>query len=200
MSASLPRPAQGADRIEALSAICHVILDRDGVLNLEPSDGGYVARPDQFHWLPGARDAIVTLSGAGMRVSVATNQSGIGRGLMSEHDLAAVHDKMTAEVREARGSIDAIFYCPHAPEAGCSCRKPLPGLIESAIAASGISHEHTLLVGDAARDLEAARSAGVRAALLRTGKGREHESYAAACEVPVFDDLRALAAELTRAR
>lgn len=186
--------------MEPLNDIRHLILDRDGVLNVEPTDGGYVVRPEEFHWLPGALDALAALTAAGVRISVATNQAGVGRGLMTEQHLAAVHDKMRADARRASGTIAAVFYCPHAPDAACLCRKPRPGLVEAAIAESGISTTHTLLVGDARRDLEAARAAGIRAVLLRTGKGREHESQAAACGTPVFEDLRALAAELTRER
>jgi D-glycero-D-manno-heptose 1,7-bisphosphate phosphatase len=179
-----------------VSAIRHVILDRDGVLNEEPDDGGYVTDPANFRWLPGALDALACLRKLGVRISVATNQSGIGRGVMTESELAAVHDKMTLDARRVHGSIDAIFYCPHAPDAGCSCRKPAPALIEAAIDRSGLSRVNTLVIGDAVRDLDAARAAGVRAALLRSGKGREHEALAAARGIPVFDDLTALVAAL----
>jgi phosphoheptose isomerase len=115
---------------------------------------------------------------------------------MTEFELEAVHQKMTSDAQKANGSIDAVFYCPHAPAAQCACRKPEPGLLAAAIDRSGISSAHTLVIGDAVRDLEAARSAGTHAALLRTGKGRQHESFATAHGIPVFDDLRALVAEL----
>ena len=182
--------------LEPLRAIRHVIVDRDGVLNEELADGAYLDDPDLFRWLPGALHALADLRAWGVRVSVATNQSGIGRGTLSERDLKAIHQKMTADASAARASIDAVFYCPHAPEAECACRKPAPGLIEAAIADSGILPNHTLIVGDAARDLEAATSAGARAALVRTGKGRFHESYAAAHGIPVYDDLRAVVTDL----
>jgi D-sedoheptulose 7-phosphate isomerase len=127
-------------------------------------------------------------------------QSGIGRGIITEHDLDLVHQKMISDAKDACGAIDAVFYCPHPPESQCTCRKPQPGLILAAIAQSGISIADTLVIGDAARDLQAAHSAGARAALVRTGKGHQHESYAAAHGIPVFDDLRAVAAELTSDR
>jgi phosphoheptose isomerase len=158
--------------------------------------GAHVVDPQGFQWLPGALDALASLHALGIRVSVATNQSGVGRGILSERDLKAVHQKMTSDAKAARASIDAIFYCPHAPDTACACRKPAPGLISAAITESGISAAHTVVVGDAARDLDAARSAGAHAALVRTGKGRLHESYAAAQGIPVYDDLRTLVASL----
>ena len=176
--------------------VLHVILDRDGVLNEESEQDAYVADPEHFRWLPGALHALAVLRDLGIRISVATNQSGIGRGLMTESDLAAVHRRMTLDAQAAGGSIDAIFYCPHPPAAGCGCRKPSPGLIEAAIRQSGIPRSHTLMIGDAVRDLDAADAAGIGAALLRTGKGHTHEALAVARSVPVFDDLSALAAEL----
>jgi D-glycero-D-manno-heptose 1,7-bisphosphate phosphatase len=179
-----------------VTAIRHVILDRDGVLNEEPDHDGYVVDPANFRWLPGALAALAALRKLGVHISVATNQSGIGRGRMTEIELAAVHDKMTLDARRAQGSIDAVFYCPHAPDARCSCRKPAPGLIEAAIDRSGIPRVNTMVIGDAARDLDAARAAGVRAALLRTGKGRAHEALAAARGIAVFEDLGALAAAI----
>src|SRR5882672_10589624 len=138
-----------------LGAVRHVIVDRDGVLNQELDGGAYLADPDSFRWLPGALDALVHLRTLGVRVSVATNQSGIGRGVFTEHELSAVHHKMSSEAKAAGGLIDAIFYSPHAPDALCSCRKPAPGLIIAAITPSGITSANTLVVGDAARDLEA---------------------------------------------
>jgi len=181
---------------ESLSPIRHVIVDRDGVLNEELEGGMYLGDPDGFHWLPGVLNALAHLRALRVRVSVATNQSGIGRGLISELELDAVHQKMASDATMAHASIDAIFYCPHAPDAQCACRKPAPGLITAAISQSGISAAHTLVIGDAARDLEAARSAGTRAALVRTGKGRMHESYAAAHGIVVYDDLSAFVSEL----
>jgi len=154
----------------------HVILDRDGVLNVEPPDRGYVLRPADFRWLPGALTSLAALRHAGIRLSVATNQSGVGRGLMTRAQLEAVHDRMVAEAAAAGGAIDEVLVCPHAPDADCPCRKPRPGLIQTAIARSGIPACETLGVGDDERDLLALQSAGVAAALVRTGKGRQTES------------------------
>ncbi|MGH8148645.1 MAG: D-glycero-beta-D-manno-heptose 1,7-bisphosphate 7-phosphatase [Steroidobacteraceae bacterium] len=171
----------------------HLILDRDGVLNREPPARDYVRAPEDFRWLPGALAGLARLRRAGIRLSVATNQSGVGRGRMTLEQLEAVHARMLTEAAASSGALDAVFFCPHAPEAGCACRKPAPGLIQTAIARAGIPAAETLLVGDDERDLEAAARAGVPAALVRTGKGRETESRAESLSVPVYDDLAALA-------
>jgi D-glycero-D-manno-heptose 1,7-bisphosphate phosphatase len=173
--------------------IRHVILDRDGVLNEEAPANGYITRPESWRWLPGSLQALALFARAGIRVSVATNQSGVGRGLMTWQDLDAVHARMLREAAAAGGRIDGLFACPHAPDAGCRCRKPAPGLINDAIAASSLPALQTLVVGDAGRDLEAARAAGVAAALVLTGKGRAAADLLARNEVHVYNDLLALA-------
>ena len=175
-------------------AIKHVILDRDGVLNLEPSDGGYVKDWSQWRWVAGALEGLRLLHAAGIRVSVATNQAGVGRGLVDRADLDAIHAHMVAEAALAAGTIARVFVCPHAPESSCDCRKPAPGLLVQAMETSGIAREATMLVGDALRDLEAAWAADVSPALVRTGKGRLTEAAIAGRGVPIFDDLRAFAA------
>lgn len=179
-----------------LRDIRHLIVDRDGVLNAEPAGGEFVREPAQFHWLPGSLEALARLSAAGIRISVASNQSGVGRGLMSPADLARVHARMTDSAAAAGGSIDAIFCCPHAPDAGCECRKPAPGLVLAAIRAGGIAPAATLVVGDDARDVAAARAAGVAAALVRSGKGRAVEQALADPTLPVFEDLGQLVEQL----
>jgi D-glycero-D-manno-heptose 1,7-bisphosphate phosphatase len=171
----------------------HVILDRDGVLNYEAPEGGYVREPSQFRWLPGALAGLALLRGAGLRLSVATNQAGVGRGLMSLAQLAAVHERMQTEAAAHGGALDAVLYCPHAPEEQCACRKPAPGLIQAAVARSGIAASDSLVVGDDRRDLEAAQRAGVAAALVRTGKGRQTEALLGNAAVPAYDDLQELA-------
>lgn len=174
----------------------HLILDRDGVLNEEAPARGYVTRPEAWRWIPGALEALASFARAGVRVTVATNQSGVGRGLMTQRDLDEVHARMLREARVAGGRIDALFTCPHAPDEGCPCRKPAPGLIEAAVAASGVPVAETLAVGDDGRDLEAARGAGVPAALVLTGKGRAALATLSWPDVPVYDDLMALARAL----
>jgi D-glycero-D-manno-heptose 1,7-bisphosphate phosphatase len=178
----------------------HIILDRDGVLNHEAPEGSYVREPSEFRWLPGALEGLAMLRRAGLRLSVATNQAGVGRGLMSLAQLAAVHDHMQTEAATHGGALDAVLYCPHAPEEHCSCRKPAPGLILAAVAGSGIAASDSIVVGDDRRDLEAAERAGVAAALVRTGKGRRTEALLGAAAVPAYDDLRELARAILAAR
>ena len=178
----------------------HVILDRDGVLNREAASGGYVRDPAEFHWLPGALEGLAMLRQAGLHLSVVTNQSGVGRGLMSLAQLAAVHQRMQAEACAHGAALDAVFFCPHVPEDRCACRKPAPGLIEAAIARSGIAAHESLVVGDDRRDLEAATRAGVAAALVRTGKGRQTESQIDPMSVPTYDCLLQLAHAIVASR
>jgi len=178
----------------------HLILDRDGVLNAEAPAGGYIASPEGWHWLPGALDALALLARAGCRVSIATNQSGVGRGLMTRQNLDAVHARMTSEAHAAGGCIDAVFACTHAPDAGCDCRKPAPGLIDAAVAACDVPRVQTLVVGDDRRDIDAARRAGVTAVLVLTGKGRAAATALSQEGVPVYDDLHSLAQALIAAR
>src|SRR5262249_24700569 len=104
----------------------HVILDRDGVLNYEAPEGSYVREPAWFRWLPGALEGLALLRRAGLRLSVATNQAGVGRGIMSLEQLAAVHDRMQMEAAAHGGALDALLYCPHAPHAPCSSPTPAP--------------------------------------------------------------------------
>ena len=174
-------------------SIRHVILDRDGVLNYDAPAGSYVREPAEFRWLPGALEGLALLRRAGLRLSVATNQAGVGRGVMSPEQLAAVHARMQSEAAAHGGALDAVLYCPHTPAEQCSCRKPAPGLITAAVVRSGIPVGESILVGDDQRDLEAARRAGVAAALVRTGKGRRTEALLGDVAVRVYDDLPQLA-------
>ena len=170
--------------------IRHVLLDRDGVLNVEDPNGGYVLTPDAFLFIEGALAAVRQLRDAGLSLSVATNQSCVGRGLLTEATLEEIH----AKLRDATG-IERIYACPHAPDAGCRCRKPGPELLERAIADSGIPAADTIFVGDSARDLEAAAAAGITGWLVRTGKGRATEQTLQHA-VPTYDDLYAAASAI----
>ncbi len=174
----------------------HVIFDRDGVLNAEPPDGQFVLDWSQWHWLPGALDGLARLSAAGIRVSVATNQSCVGRGLLTRQQLDALHLRMRSEVLRAGGVIHHVFVCPHAPDDGCSCRKPAPGLLLDALLATGIPRTATLAVGDDLRDLEAAQLAGIPAALVRTGKGDSTATTPVGRATPLFDGMHDLVAAL----
>ena len=166
----------------------HVILDRDGVLNVEVA-GGWVLRPERWVWEDGAQEALAVLAGCGVTLTVATNQSCVGRGMVDLAAIEAVHARMIAE---AGVEFAGVFVCPHAPDEGCSCRKPEPGMLLQAL--GGTSPERAVFVGDSATDLEAARRAGVTPVLVRTGKGRGVDPEGAA----VFDDLLAFAHVLGR--
>ena len=174
-----------------------VILDRDGVIN-QDSDR-FIKSPDEWHPIPGSLEGIAKMTQAGFRVVVATNQSGIGRGLFDMSTLNSIHEKMHRAVNQAGGRIDAIFYCPHAADSTCECRKPKPGMLKEIA-----SRFHTTLagvpaVGDSLRDLEAAASVGARPILVITGKGKKTKEQ---CTLPagtlVESDLAAVAAALTQ--
>ncbi len=147
-----------------------IILDRDGVINHD-SDA-YIKSPEEWQPIPGSLEAIARLSKAGFRIAVVTNQSGVARGLFDLTTLATIHSKMYAAVARAGGRIDAIFFCPHGPAAHCSCRKPLPGMYREAIERFRVQAAEVLVIGDQARDLQAAHAAGCRSVLVLTGKGQ----------------------------
>lgn len=137
-----------------------IILDRDGVLNYRPSRAEYVRRPEEFHWLPGALQALELLHTAGYRVVVVSNQAGIARGVMSETDLADIHRAMSEQAAAAGARIDKIYYCPHDWDGGCECRKPRPGMLFQAQRDLNLDLTRTYLLGDDDRDAEAADRAG----------------------------------------
>lgn len=137
-----------------------VILDRDGVLNERPPRAEYVRRPEEFRWLPGAREALRSLREAGYRVIVVSNQAGVARGAMTGADLAAVTKLMTDEAAAAGGRIDAVYHCTHDWDEGCECRKPRPGMLFAAQRDHHLDLTRTVFVGDDERDGEAARAAG----------------------------------------
>lgn len=143
-----------------------IVLDRDGVLNVRPARAEYVCTPDEFRWLPGAREALAAFSRAGWRVLVVSNQPGIARGRMTEDDLAAVHRRLCAEAEESGGRIDRIYFCPHGWDEGCACRKPAPGLLFQAQRDHHLDLTRTTFLGDDERDGQAAAAAGCRFGLV----------------------------------
>ncbi|MCX6568256.1 MAG: D-glycero-beta-D-manno-heptose 1,7-bisphosphate 7-phosphatase [Candidatus Aminicenantes bacterium] len=167
-----------------------VFLDRDGVINKDRPD--YVKSWEEFEFLPGALEAFRVLAAGPRQVVVVSNQSGIGRGLVSRETVDEIHARMTEAVRRSGGRIDAIYYCPHRPDEDCPCRKPRPGLILKAARELDIDLAASWLVGDDLRDLETAVAAGVRPILVRTGHGRDlAETRLARVSYPVdvFEDL-----------
>jgi len=167
-----------------------IILDRDGVINEDSDD--YIRSPSEWRPIPGSLEAIARLNRAGYRVVVATNQSGVGRGLFDIETLNAIHDRMRAQLAEAGGSIDAIFFCPHRPQDACPCRKPKPGMLLEIGARLRVSLVGVPTVGDSWRDIEAAQAVSARPILVRTGKGHRALAKRPVPEgVAVYDDLAA---------
>lgn len=174
-----------------------VFLDRDGVINRDRGD--YVRSWEEFEFLPGALNALRLLATGPHRIIVVSNQSAIGRGLVSREAVDAIHDRMVEAVRAGGGRIDAIYYCPHSPEADCPCRKPRPGLLLRAARELDIDLRGSWLIGDDLRDLESAVAAGVRPVLVQTGHGKhlpETELAQAPFPFDVFEDLLEAAARL----
>lgn len=148
-----------------------VILDRDGTINADSDE--FIKSPDEWKPLPGALEAIAKLNHAGWHVAIASNQSGLGRGLFDVASLNAMHAKMHKLLAAHGGRIDAVFYCPHSPDEGCTCRKPLPGLYEQIGERFGVELKGTPVVGDSLRDLQAGVAAGCEPHLVLTGKAGE---------------------------
>lgn len=144
------------------------ILDRDGTINQDSLE--YIKSPQEWEPLPGALEAIARLNHAGWRVVVASNQSGLGRGLFDVTQLNAMHAKMHTMLAAVGGKVDAIFYCPHAPDEKCRCRKPEPGLFEQIGERFGIDLNGVPTVGDSARDLQSGVLVGCEPHLVLTGK------------------------------
>jgi D-glycero-D-manno-heptose 1,7-bisphosphate phosphatase len=146
-----------------------IVLDRDGTINQDRDD--FVKSPDEWVPIPGALEAIARLNHAGWHTVVATNQSGLARGLFDTAVLNEVHIKMNQALARVGGRIDAVFFCPHGPSEGCRCRKPLPGLFELIGERYGIDMAGVPLVGDKLSDLQAGAAVGCACHLVRTGKG-----------------------------
>ncbi len=166
-----------------------VILDRDGVIN-QDSDH-YIRSVQEWQPIPGSIEAIARLSRSGWAVAVCTNQSGIARGYFSQDILEEMHCRLRQLVRNAGGQVDGIFVCPHGPDDHCGCRKPEPGLLLQASKELGFPLSGVPVIGDAERDLVAARVVGARPILVLTGKGRRTLERGAAGDAVIFPDLAA---------
>lgn len=167
-----------------------VILDRDGVINHDSDE--YIKSPGEWTPIAGSLEAIARLHREGYRIIVATNQSGVGRGLYDMDMLGRIHARMLEAVRAKGGEIDAIFFCPHKPEDECDCRKPRPGLMMEIAERLKVNLAGVYAVGDSERDVQAARAVAARPVLVRTGKGRRTlKKSKLLADVPVFDDLAA---------
>ncbi len=177
---SARRPPRGLPRA--------VLLDRDGVVNFDRAD--YVRRLDDWQPIPGSLEAIARLSRAGVRVAVVTNQSGVGRGLISNETLAEVHARLRESVAGLGGAISGILHCPHTPDDRCACRKPAPGLIERGCRLLDVPAADVVVIGDRPSDLEAARRAGCRGIFVRSGATLESALGDEWADVLRFDDLK----------
>lgn len=151
-----------------------IILDRDGVINIDSAL--YIKSPAEWKPLPGSLEAIARLNQAGYKVVVATNQSGIGRGLFDMDTLNAMHEKMHKALAVLGGRVDAIFYCPHTADEGCNCRKPKPGMFERISKLYNQDLSGVPAIGDSLRDLQAASALGCTPILVRTGKGEKTQA------------------------
>lgn len=172
-----------------------IVLDRDGTINHDSDQ--YIKSPLEWKPIPGSLEAIARLTHAGWRVVVATNQSGIARGLFDMATLNAIHAEMHRAVALAGGRIDAVFFCPHAADSNCECRKPRPGLLLEIGERLNVDMAGVPLAGDSLRDLEAAAAVGARPMLVLTGKGRKTRAAGGLpAGTEVFDDLAAIAAKL----
>lgn len=172
-----------------------LVLDRDGTINHDRDD--YVKSPQEWEALPGALEAIARLNHAGWHVVVASNQSGLGRGLFDMAALNAMHEKMHQQLAALGGRLDAVFFCPHTPQDNCACRKPLPGLLEQIGERMGLSMQGVPVAGDSLRDLSAAVALGCQPHLVLTGKSAGLDLAQAQQVMPpgtrTHDNLTALA-------
>jgi D-glycero-D-manno-heptose 1,7-bisphosphate phosphatase len=166
-----------------------VILDRDGVINEDSDD--YIKNTNEWQALPGSLEAIANLSSTGFTLAVASNQSGIARGLFDQSALNAMHHKMHELVAAAGGQISKVVICPHGPDDGCDCRKPMPGLLKQLAIHFQTSLAGVPVIGDALRDLDAAAAVAATPILVRTGKGLRTEAALPErfANIAVYDDL-----------
>ena len=151
-----------------------IILDRDGVINEDSDD--YIKHPDEWHPLPGSLEAIARLHQAGWTIAIASNQSGLARGLFDITALSDIHQKFRKALTHLGGAVDAIFVCPHGPDDHCLCRKPLPGLFHDIGRRFDTSLEGVPAVGDSLRDLQASAAAGCAPWLVQTGNGSKTQA------------------------
>jgi D-glycero-D-manno-heptose 1,7-bisphosphate phosphatase len=167
-----------------------IVLDRDGVINHDSA--AFIKTPDEWRPIAGSLHAISRLNQAGFHVIVATNQSGIGRGFFDMAALNAIHDKMHRTLAQAGARVDAVFFCPHAADDNCNCRKPKTGMFDDIAHRLNTSLTGVPMVGDSIRDLQAAAAAQAQPLLVLTGNGKKTlRSGALPPATRVYDDLAA---------
>ena len=150
-----------------------IFLDRDGVINANPPNNGYVCSWNDFTFLPNALEAIHTLTQCGYCIILTTNQAGIGKGIFTKEQLSDIHQRMLNEINKFGGHIEKIYYCPHHPDDGCPCRKPKPGMLLTAANEHCFDITSSFFIGDSLTDITAAKSAGAKPILVLTGHGRD---------------------------
>lgn len=160
-----------SEAVEKTRAAKLIVLDRDGVINHDSDQ--FIKSPDEWRPIPGSLEAIARLNHAGYRVIIATNQSGVGRGLFDMGMLNAIHEKMHRSLAQVGGRIDAVFFCPHTADSACGCRKPQPGLLREAGRRFNVDLSGVPVIGDGLRDLLAAEAVGAQPMLVLTGKGEK---------------------------
>jgi D-glycero-D-manno-heptose 1,7-bisphosphate phosphatase len=160
---------QFSDSFAPTRAARLIVLDRDGVINHDSDQ--FIKSPEEWRAIPGSLEAIARLHHAGFRVVVATNQSGVGRGLYDMATLNAIHEKMHKAIGQVGGRLDAIFFCPHTADSKCECRKPRAGMLHEIATRFNVELAGVPCVGDGLRDLQAADSVGAQPMLVLTGKG-----------------------------
>ncbi len=165
-----------------------IILDRDGVINHDSDD--YIKSPTEWIPIEGSLEAIARLNKAGHKVVIATNQSGVGRGLYSEEMLAKTHAAMERALVHVGGHLDGIFYCPHRPEDHCSCRKPKPGMLLEIAERFPDEFNSAIFVGDSLRDMQAAEAVDLKAVLVKTGNGAATMVASEELDgIPIYENL-----------
>jgi D-glycero-D-manno-heptose 1,7-bisphosphate phosphatase len=171
-----------------------ILLDRDGVINRERAD--YVKSWAEFEFLPGALPALCQLATLSIPILVVSNQSAIGRGLVSWAEVAQIHRRAAVWIAQAGGRIDDFFVCPHRPDEDCACRKPRPGLLQQAAAAYGLDLTDCLFVGDSVTDVQAAQAVGCPTILVQTGRqgAQLRTRFGGAGAPPLVADLAAAVA------
>ena len=162
---------QLSDAVVPTRAAKLIVLDRDGVINHDSDQ--FIKSPDEWRPIPGSLEAIARLHHAGFRVVVATNQSGVGRGLYDMATLNAIHEKMHKAIAQAGGRLDAVFFCPHTADSKCECRKPRAGMLHEIGNRFNVELSGVPCVGDGLRDLQAADAVGAQPMLVLTGKGEK---------------------------
>jgi len=171
-----------------------VILDRDGVINFDSDN--YIKSPDEWIPIPGSLDAIALLTKAGYPIVIATNQSGVNRGLYSLDTLQLIHRKMLNAIQSVGGKIEKIYFCPHRPDENCACRKPQPGMLQAILRDFNLKSDEVIYIGDSFKDWEVAQTIGCEFILVRTGNGEKTVKQLPQNDrTKIFDDLSAVVAD-----